>query len=153
MAALRAATRERRRVNRRRRIVPDMMVQNHGRPVATFRTSMNWRIAPAGVHEIKPNAERSPYWRGGMVLSMSGVDVKSRGRSGTTVLSGTDTSGIYGCDIDDVEASPACEIDNASAFTDAVSNGFGTDLDGVHEKFLDAEIPMTDAISGLRCLA
>lgn len=44
--------------------LPATIVQNQGKPEATFITSRDQRIIPAGIHPVRPNAAKSPNWRG-----------------------------------------------------------------------------------------
>lgn len=51
----------------------------------TFISSKDHRISPAGVHEMSPRAERSPYWSaGGMRLEALTAASTTSGDSSST---------------------------------------------------------------------
>jgi hypothetical protein len=71
--------------------VPATMVQNQGKPEATFMISKDQRINPAGIHPESPNVAKSPYWSGpGILLSTSVTTVpESRTVAGSGAKAGS----------------------------------------------------------------
>ena len=135
--------------------LPATIVQNQGKPEATFMISKDQRISPAGVHPVSPNAAKSPNWIGPGILWSISVTVvpESSVEAGSGIKGGSVivelASAVAASDVGSTEGLPDT-ISASLGFSPGGGGGEGVEVGvvfelGHSEKFREARdsVPCT----------